>query len=90
MLTVTAQAAHMIRDLIDRAHLPAGAGLRIARRGDHPALAMTLAAEPGSDDQVCVEHGAPVFLGPAAAERVAEQTLDGQRTDECSAFYLRG
>lgn len=51
---------------------------------------MTLTAEPGSDDQVCVEHGAPVFLGPAAAERVADQTLDGQRTDACSAFYLRG
>jgi len=50
---------------------------------------MTLAAEPGHDDQVCVEHGAPVFLGPAAAARVADQTLDGQITDSNSAFYLR-
>ncbi len=89
MFTVTVRAASMIRDLIDRSELPAGAGLRIARRDDRRGLAMALAAEPGYQDQVFIEHDAPVFLGVAAAERVGDQTLDATTTEARSAFYLR-
>lgn len=89
MFTVTVRAASMIRDLIDRSDMPAGAGLRIARRDDRRGLAMALAAEPGDHDQVFIEHDAPVFLGRAAAKRVGDQTLDASKTDLCSAFYLR-
>lgn len=57
---MTEQAASMIRDLIDQADLPQTAGLRIAQRDDHTALAMTLAQEPGQDDLVLAEHNVAV------------------------------
>ena len=66
VLTVTEQAASMIRELIDQAELPEGAGLRIAQRDDHTALAMTLTDQPSFHDMVLIERDVAVFLGPAA------------------------
>lgn len=79
----------MIRDLIDRADRPQGAGLRIAQRDDHTALAMTLADKPCPDDLIVNECDVAVFLGPLAARRVGTQTLDAKSTDTSTAFYLR-
>lgn len=90
MLRLTDQAARMIAQLVDSAHLPAGAGLRIAQRDDHPALAMALTEAPGPEDLVVVDHDVTVYLGPIAAERVAEQVLDARSGETGSAFYLRG
>ena len=89
VLTVTEQAASMIRDLIDRADLPPGAGLRIAQRDDHSALAMNLAEEPDYHDMVLIEREVAVFLGPAAFRVVGSKTLDANITDTSAAFYLR-
>ena len=89
MLTVTEQAASMIRELVEQADLPQGAGLRIAQRDDHTALGMTLTDEPGYHDMVLIEHDVAVFLGPRAAQRVGGQTLDANTTDTSAAFYLR-
>lgn len=89
MLTVTEQAAIMIRELVHQADLPQSAGLRIAQRDDHTALAMTLTDEPGFHDMVLVERDVAVFLGPAAFRRVGNQTLDANITDTSAAFYLR-
>ena len=50
------QAASMIRELLDQAGLPDGAGLRIAQRDDHPALAMALADEPSALDLIVAER----------------------------------
>lgn len=79
----------MIRDLLDQADLPDSAGLRIAQREDHTALAMTLADAPSPDDLIVAERDVAVFLGPRAARRVRAQTLDANTTAHCSAFYLR-
>ena len=88
MLHVTGDAAALINDLVQDDALPEGAGLRIAQRDDHPALAMTIEAEPGPQDVVLVDHRAKVFLGPVAQERLAGQTL-GARTGELgAAFFL--
>jgi iron-sulfur cluster assembly protein len=89
ILTLTEQAASMIRELLDHADLPDSAGLRIAQRDDHTALAMTLADEPSPDDLVIAERDVAVFLGPMAARRVQAQTLDANTTDTSTAFYLR-
>jgi iron-sulfur cluster assembly protein len=89
VLTITEQAASMIHELLDQADLPEGAGLRIAQRNDHTALAMTLAHEPGDLDLVVADHDISVFLGPMAARRVDSQTLDATSSDTNAAFYLR-
>jgi iron-sulfur cluster assembly protein len=89
MLTVTEQAASMIQELLDAADLPEGAGLRIAQRDDHTALAMTLADAPDDWDLVVADRDISVFLGPMAARRVATQTLDATSSDTSAAFYLR-
>lgn len=89
MLRLTDHAASMIAELLDDAELPDGAGLRIAQRDDHPALAMALTEAPGPEDVVVVDHDVTVFLGPVAAERVAEQVLDARAGETGSAFYLR-
>lgn len=89
MLTMTEQAASTIHDLISQADLPETAGLRIAQREDHTALAKTLAPEPGQDDLVLAERDVTGFLGPIAAHRVQAQTLDAVTADTSAAFYLR-
>lgn len=89
MLNLSDEATSMIRDLIATTDLPAGAGLRIAQRDDHPALAMTLAdaAKPG--DAVLRERNIAVFVGPIAAVRLDGQTLDARTNETGSAFYVR-
>lgn len=89
ILNVTEQAASVIRELIDHADLPKSAGLRIAQREDHTALAMSLTHEPSPDDVIVADRDVAVFLGPMAARRVSGQTLDANSTDTTTAFYLR-
>ena len=89
MLHLSDDAAGLIRDLVAEADLPDGAGLRIAQRDDHTALVMTLAEQPGQDDDTVTQDDATVFLGPVAADRTQGQTLDAKQTDTTSAFYLR-
>ncbi|GAC1445052.1 MAG: hypothetical protein NVSMB55_23860 [Mycobacteriales bacterium] len=89
MINLTEQAASMIRHLLDDADLADGAGLRIAQRDDHTALAMGLCDQPHAQDVVVVEHQATVFVGPIAARRIQGQTLDATLTESRSSFYLR-
>ena len=90
MLTLTESASTMIEHLVHDADLPEGAGLRIAQRDDHPALAMTLADHAQPRDVVVLDGGIPVFLAPIAAERLSRKTLDARTNEYGSAFYLRG
>ena len=89
MLSLTEQAAQKIQELVHAADLPEEAGLRLAQRDDHTALAMTLTSEAGPEDLVVREGAAAVFLGPVAAARVTDQTLDAHTTERGSAFFLR-
>jgi hypothetical protein len=79
----------MITGLLHDAELPVGAGLRIARRLDNPALAMSLAAKRSPGDAVVIEHDARVFLGPVARARLNHQTLDARSGAFGSSFFLR-
>ena len=89
MLTVTDDAASMIDALLDQSARPAGAGLRIAQRDDHSALAMSLVDEAQPADVVLRDGATAVFLAPVAVERLKEKTLDARSDDRGSAFYLR-
>lgn len=88
MLHVTEQAAGVIAGLLDRSGLPRGAGLRIAKRADHPALAMSLAPKATPGDSIVSEHAVTVFLGPVARARLNHLTLDVRSGPTGSAFYL--
>ena len=89
MLAVSKSAAVVIQDLLTSARLSAGSGLRLAQRDDHTALAMTMCAGPGHEDVVVVEHEVAVFLGPVAAQRTMDQTLEATSSTTGRSFYLR-
>ena len=72
MLTVTEQAASMIREIFDHADLPRGAGLSIADRRDHPALAIAVTDEPSPEDLIVAERAVADFLAPSAPEQPGE------------------
>lgn len=88
-MRLTDDAASMIAELVAAQHLPEGAGLRIAQRDDHDALAMGLTAVPGPEDAVVVEHDATVFLGPIAERRLADATLDARHGEVGPAFFVQ-
>lgn len=88
MLDITEDAAELIVQLVAAAELPPGAGLRIAQRDDHPALAMSLAAAGPEDRQVPSDQ-AVVFLAPVAAARLEGQTLNARSGETGAAFYVR-
>lgn len=88
-MKLTHDAASMIADLIVAQRRPDGAGLRIAQRDDHEALAMSLADGPGPDDEVVRTRQAAVFLGPVAQRRLAGAVLDARRGELGPAFFVR-
>lgn len=89
MLSLTPRAVEVIHHLLDSSDLPQGAGLRIAQREDHPALAMTLADGAQPDDTVVRDQEAVVFVEPMAAMRVGDRVLDAEVNETRRALYLR-
>jgi iron-sulfur cluster assembly protein len=77
MLALTPAAVEAIRTMIDDGDPGPNGGLRISgsNEGDGE-LEFDLAAAPTAGDEVMREGGAAVFLDPAAAEALAEKTLD--------------
>jgi Fe-S cluster assembly iron-binding protein IscA len=82
VLTLTANAASEIRDIIDNPEVPDGCGLRIANDPQAGGLTLTLAAAPAEDDQILDEDGARVFLEPQAASMLEEMALDAAHDGE--------
>lgn len=82
MLTLTENAQYAIRTLVAPADEPDQAGVRIASapaaNGAAPELSLEVVAAPAPGDQVVDDHGARVFLDAAAAEILAQETLDVQ------------
>jgi Fe-S cluster assembly iron-binding protein IscA len=88
-MKLTDDAASMIHRLVEQRALPEGAGLRIAQRDDHHALAMRLVDEPEPDDAVITGHEASVFLGPIAEQRLAGAVLDARDGELGPAFFVQ-
>jgi iron-sulfur cluster assembly protein len=81
VLTLTDNAREAIHALTDEG--PPSCGVRIATaasstNGASPAVSLAIAPAPEADDEVLDDDGARVFLQPAAAQMLGEQTLDAQ------------
>jgi Fe-S cluster assembly iron-binding protein IscA len=82
VLTLTENAAKMVRDLTSKATDPEHAGLRIAARSakDHN-LVVSLSEGPQDADQVIEARGARVFLDREAASSLDDKALDAVETE---------
>lgn len=93
MLTVTDEAANVIRQLSKQPELPPTCGLRIGPSRDAVdghALSAELASGPDPQDEVLEVNRVRIFLEPQAARRLADKILDvKQSTGEEPAFRLR-
>lgn len=89
MVLLTDDAATMIVDLVQQRQLPDGAGLRIAPRPDHPALAMSLVEHAAPWDVVVQADGARLFLAPDADRRLSGAVLDARRNRSGAAFFVQ-
>lgn len=92
MLTLTNNAAHVIRSLQSGSELPEGAGLRIATRPEEDvnSLQLAMAPEPTGDDAVVEDQGARVFLENAAALMLEQMVLDAEVDDQGSVQFFLG
>jgi Fe-S cluster assembly iron-binding protein IscA len=88
-LTLTDTAESMISELVDRAGLPPGSGLRIARAEKRAGLRMALSERPAPGDVVVAAPRAVIYLDDAAAERLSGHRLDARRNEQGAAFFLR-
>jgi len=88
MLTITEEAATLIRTLRQDAELSEQAGLRMVVDRTNLSLSMDLAVAPTSGDSVIDRYGARVFLSPSAAYRLRGGTLQAEISEERSHFFL--
>ena len=89
MLTITDEAASLIRALCCQVNAAAGSGLRLSIDAQHDSLSMALAPAAAPRDAVVHAGGALVFLSPAAADRLITRTLKASRNAERSSFFLK-
>lgn len=87
MITVSDEAATLIRTLVEAATLPDTAGLRLGTDDKMHSLDMHLEANPRPGDEVLEHDGVALFVSPLASARLNEQTLDAQ-VEGRPAFFL--
>jgi iron-sulfur cluster assembly protein len=90
MLTLTTDAAEVIRDLMESG----AGGLRISTgphsmNGHGPALHVEVAAAPEVEDEVVDVDGAQVFVDPAAAPALEDKVLDAETDGGELMFAVR-
>ena len=88
MLTVTDEAATLIRTLSEKAGPPSRPALRIVIDSVHDSLSMSLAAGAAPGDTEVASGDTRVFLSSAASQRLATRTLRADTTDTRSSFFL--
>lgn len=86
MLTLTENAAAVIRNITGQEDMPAGTGLRIAA-GDEGALNLNLSPEPESGDQVLDDAGVRLFLDADAAVMLDDKALDAAVDEDGSVQF---
>lgn len=88
MLSITEDAARLVRTLIRDAALPEDAGIRIVVDPTHNSVSMGFAVEPEPQDVVLTARGAHVFLAPSAARRLGRRTLHAEINTTRNSFFL--
>ncbi len=89
MLTITENAADVVKKIVDQNDTEPDAGLRISQGTDESlALAPAVTAQPG--DQVVEEKGAKVFLDEGAALVLNDKILDAKVEEDGSVQFAVG
>ena len=82
MLTLTENAADVVKTITQQTTESEDAGLRISQQATDPnALGLTPAESPQPGDQVLEASGARIFLDEAAAAALDNEVLDAQVDD---------
>jgi Fe-S cluster assembly iron-binding protein IscA len=89
MLSIAPSAAEAITMLVATNGLPASAGVRLGPSGaPERDLEIRLLDEPPAEDLVVDEGDAHVFIDPAIADELDEQTLEATTIDNRVRFAL--
>lgn len=89
MLTLTTNAAQVIRELSATAPEPARTGIRISTQDDGSgSLMLSLTARPEPTDEVIEAEGARVYLDPMAASVLEDKALDAGSDDQGTVSFL--
>lgn len=96
MLTITPNAAQTIEWILASPEIPDGAGIRIAptapemNGSSSGQLALSVAEEPDSTDQVIEQEGARLFVQDAIAGYLEDMSLDANVVDDQVQFMIAG
>nr|WP_104279701.1 Fe-S cluster assembly protein HesB [Clavibacter michiganensis] len=90
MLTVSENAATVIKALAKQVDDSSTAGLRIGAQEEDPEVfAIIIAQAPLEGDEVVESDGSRVFLDPATSPRLSNKQLDAIIGDGSARFSLR-
>ncbi|GAB3548154.1 Fe-S cluster assembly iron-binding protein IscA [Actinopolyspora lacussalsi] len=84
MLTISENAAEVIKLILVGGESPEGAGLRISSsegEASPESLEAAVANAPEDSDQIVEQSGVRVFLDEQAATVLGDKTLDAERDD---------
>jgi Fe-S cluster assembly iron-binding protein IscA len=81
VLTITPEASHAIRGILDASDAPDGSMFRISPKGQNgiatgPSLAVSIADAPAPEDQIIEGEKIEVCVEPSAAEMLDDKELD--------------
>lgn len=79
MLTLTENAAHVVKTITAQTTEGTDAGLRISGQETDPSsFGLNPAEAPEPGDEVVEDHGARIFLDESAASALGNEVLDAQ------------
>jgi len=88
MLTVTDNAAAVIRDITAQDEVPPGAGLRISTDPTAGSLTLSVTPQPEEGDQVVDASGARLFVDAEAAPLLEDKALDADVDSEGGLQFI--
>jgi Fe-S cluster assembly iron-binding protein IscA len=93
VLTITPEASHAIRGILDASEAPDGSMFRISPQGEDggapgPGLMLSVIEAPPPDDQVVEAEGVAVALEPSAAVMLDDKELDATTVGEEINFSI--
>jgi Fe-S cluster assembly iron-binding protein IscA len=93
VLTITPEASHAIRGILDASEAPDGSMFRISPQGQDgaasgPGLMLSVIEAPPPDDQVVEGEGVAVSLEPSAAVMLDDKRLDASVVGEEVNFSI--
>jgi iron-sulfur cluster assembly protein len=82
VITVSANAAAAIRQIVTQPGIPAGSGLRIAADDNRDSFHMSVSPSPHPGDTVLdTVDDAPLFLSAEAGELLSDKVIDAEVND---------